>query len=224
MSDPQVRRRSRSAAAVPLLAAAAAVVAYAVAPAGRTQTLVGEASVIAVNLIAAASILARGRTEEAWRSATYLAVLMGMIGLLAAALFVVDLQRRTPEPRSLDVLFLLFLIPVLGAAREEYRGHFPSEDRREIAIDATLIAASLAAICYAIIRPVARRRDRIAVGRDVRDRVGHALRGVRRPHALDPVPRARRPVARLHDRLRGHRRLRLGMDAGCVPRRASRGS
>jgi signal transduction histidine kinase len=155
MSDPQVRRRSRSAAAVPLMAAAAAVVAYAVAPSGRTQTLVGEASVIAVNLVAAVSILTRGRTEEAWRSTTYLAVLMGMVGLLAAMLFVVDLQRRTPEPRSLDLLFLLFVIPVLGAAREEYRGHFPSEDRREIAIDATLIAASLAAICYAIIRPVA---------------------------------------------------------------------
>ncbi len=155
MSGPRVRRRSRSAAAVPLLAATAAVVAYAMASPGRTQTLVGEASVIAVNVIAALSILARGRTQEAWRSTIYLAVLMGMIGLLAAALFVVDLQRRTPEPRSLDLLFLLFLIPVLGAAREEYRGHFPGEDRREIAIDATLIAASLAAICYAIIRPVA---------------------------------------------------------------------
>ncbi len=155
MSDPQVRRRSRSAAAVPLLAAAVAVVAYAVAPSGHKQTLVGEASVIVVNVIAAVSILARDRTQEAWRSSTYLAVLMGMVALLAATLFVVDLQRRTPEPKSLDVLFLLFLIPVLGAAREEYRGHFPSEDRREIAIDATLITASLAAICYAIIRPVA---------------------------------------------------------------------
>ena len=86
MSDPQVRRRSRSAAAVPLLAAAAALVAYAMAPSGRTQTLVGEASVIAVNVIAAVWILARGRTQEAWRSTTYLAVLMGMVGLLAAAL------------------------------------------------------------------------------------------------------------------------------------------
>jgi len=155
MSDPQVRRRSRSAAALPLLAAAAAVVAYAVAPSGRTQTLVGEVSVMAVNLIAALSILARGRTEDSWGSTTYLAVLMGVIALLAATLFVVDLQRRTPEPRSLDLLFLLFMVPVLGAAREEYRGHFPGEDRREIAIDATLIAASLAAICYAIIRPAA---------------------------------------------------------------------
>ena len=40
-------------------------------------------------------------------------------------------------------------------SREEYRGHFPREDRREISIDAILIAASLAAIGYAIIRPAA---------------------------------------------------------------------
>ncbi len=51
-------------------------------------------------------------------------------------------------------MFLLFLIPILGAAREEFRAHFPDEDRREIAIDAGLISLSLAAICYVIIRPV----------------------------------------------------------------------
>ena len=111
--------------------------------------------------------------------------------------------RRRPAARdepeaaiARPASFLLFLIPVLGAAREEYRGHFPGEDRREIAIDATLIAASLAAICYAIIRPSAAGADRVAVRRDVRDRGGHALRGVRRPDALDPVARAPRPVAR----------------------------
>ena len=60
MSDAPARRRSRSAAAVPLVAAAAAVVVYAMVPAGRTQTLVGEASVIAVNVIAAVSILGAG--------------------------------------------------------------------------------------------------------------------------------------------------------------------
>ncbi|MEO8424949.1 MAG: PAS domain-containing protein, partial [Actinomycetota bacterium] len=154
MSDAHVRRRSRSAAAVPLLAAAVAVTVSAMGQSGRTQTLVSEASVIALNLIAAASILGRSRLDESWRSARFFAILMVLVALAAAALFVADLQRMTPEPRSLDVVFLLFLIPVLGAAREEYRGHFPREDRREISIDATLIAASLAAICYAIIRPI----------------------------------------------------------------------
>lgn len=154
MSDAHVRRRSLSAAAVPLLAAAVAVAASAVASPGRTQTLASEASVIALNLIAAASILTRIRLERSWRSARFFAILMGLLALAAAALFVIDLQRQTPQPRSLDIVFLLFLVPILGAAREEYHGHFPNEDRREITIDATLIAASLAAICYVIIRPI----------------------------------------------------------------------
>ena len=154
MSDPSVRRRARSAAVVPLVAAAAAVLVCALMPPGRTQTLVSEASVVLLNVLASASILRRCRLDEAWRSSRYFAVLTALLALAATALFVVDLQEMAPEERSLDVLFLLFLVPVLGAAREEYKGHFPAEDRREIAIDATLIAASLAAICYALIRPV----------------------------------------------------------------------
>jgi PAS domain S-box-containing protein len=154
MSDAPARRRARSAAVVPLVAATVALVVCALVPAGRTQTLVSEASVVLLNVIASASILQRSRLDESWRSSRYFAVLMALIALAATALFVVDLRRDDPEARSLDVVFLLFLIPVLGATREEYKGHFPQEDRREIAIDATLIAASLAAIAYALIRPV----------------------------------------------------------------------
>jgi PAS domain S-box-containing protein/MYXO-CTERM domain-containing protein len=154
MSDASARRRARSAAALPLVAAAVAIVLCSLMTTGRTQTLVSEASVILLNVIAAASILRGSRTGDPWRSSRYFAAFWGLLALAAAALFIAELQRRMPEPRSLDVLFLLFLIPVLGAAREEYQGHFPREDRREIAIDATLIAASMAAICYALIRPV----------------------------------------------------------------------
>mgnify|MGYP003410261039 CR=1 FL=1 len=39
-----------------------------------------------------------------------------------------------------------------GAVRDELLALFPREDRREIAIDTALIAASLTAICYLIIR------------------------------------------------------------------------
>jgi signal transduction histidine kinase len=154
MSDAHVRRRSRAAAAVPLLAAVVAVVVSAVAPPGRTQTLVTEASAIALNVIAAASILAGSRHEESWRSARSFALLAGLLAFLAVALFLIDLRGLTARPRTLDAVFLLFLLPVVGAARQEYRGHLPSGDRREISIDATLIAASLAAICYAIVRPI----------------------------------------------------------------------
>jgi PAS domain S-box-containing protein len=154
MSDASARRRARSAAVVPLVAAAAAVVVCALIPAGRTQTLASEASVVLLNIIASVSIFRRSKLDESWRSSRYFAVLMALLALAATALFVVDVREMAPEARSLDVVFLLFLIPMLGAAREEYKGHFPPEDRREIAIDATLIAASLAAIGYALIRPV----------------------------------------------------------------------
>ena len=154
MNDASARRRARSAALVPLVAAAAAIVVCVMVPAGRTQTLVSEASVVLLNVIAGASILRRSRLDESWRSSRYFAALLAMLALAAAALFVVDLRGDEPAARSLDLVFLLFLIPVLGAAREEYRAHFPPEDRREIAIDATLIAASLAAIAYALIRPM----------------------------------------------------------------------
>jgi len=154
MSDASARRRARSAAVVPLVAAAAALVVCAVVPDGRTKTLVSEASVVMLNVIAAASILQRSRMGSAWRSARSFAVLLGLFALAAAALFVVDVRQQMPQAQPFDVVFLLFLVPVLGAAREEYKGHFPSEDRREIAIDATLIAVSLAAIGYALIRPV----------------------------------------------------------------------
>ena len=49
-------------------------------------------------------------------------------------------------------MFLLFLVPTLGAVRDEYKAHFPFADRRDIAVDAALIAASLAAIVYLVIR------------------------------------------------------------------------
>jgi signal transduction histidine kinase len=154
MSDGPSRQRSRSVAIVPLLAAAAAVVWYVLTDQGRTQHLVGEALVAGTNLISAASILSGSRSERSWRSARAFAMLMALLAVAAAALFVVELRHETPQSGWFDVLFLLFLAPILGAAREEYHGHFPPEDRREIAIDATLIGASLAAICYVIVRPL----------------------------------------------------------------------
>ena len=154
MSDVPSRQRSRSVAIVPLLAAAAAVVWYVLTDQGRTQHLLGEALVAGTNLISAASILSGSRSHRSWRSARAFAMLMALLAVAAGALFVVELRHETPQSGWFDVLFLLFLLPILGAAREEYHGHFPREDRREIAIDATLIGASLAAICYVIVRPL----------------------------------------------------------------------
>src|SRR6266550_9528415 len=146
MSDVPIRQRPRSAAVVPLLAAAAAVVWYVLSAQGRTQHLVGEALVAGPNLLAAASLMSGSRAGRSWRSARSFAALMALLAGAAAAMFTIELRHETPQSGAFDVLFLFFLVPILGAAREEYHGHFPREDRREIAIDATLIGASLAAI------------------------------------------------------------------------------
>jgi len=57
------------------------------------------------------------------------------------------------RPRPADVLLLTLLIPFTIAMRDELRAHFDVRDRREIAIDVMLIAASVAAILYLLIRP-----------------------------------------------------------------------
>jgi hypothetical protein len=154
MSDVPIPQRPRSVAVVPLLAAAAAVVWYVLSAPGRTQHLVGEAIVAGTNLIAAASILSGSRAGRSWRSARSFAVLIALLAGAAATMFTIELRHDTPQSGAFDVVFLLFLVPILGAARAEYHGHFPPEDRREIAIDATLIGASLAAIAYVIVRPL----------------------------------------------------------------------
>lgn len=154
MRDALVDRRPWPPAVALLLAAPAAVVGYLQLPPGLPRELGGEVLVIVMNALAAIAMFARARGSAPWRSVRHLATVAMLLAIAAGILLTLDLREKTPEPSLLDLSFLLFLLPLLGNAREEYRRHFPPEDRREIAIDATLITASLAAICYMIIRPV----------------------------------------------------------------------
>jgi PAS domain S-box-containing protein len=153
MNPLSVPRRPRAAPLVLLLIAALAVIAYATTSAPHARSLVGEGLVAGTNLIAAVTIWVKRRSADAWRSSRYLAIASAMIALAGSALFVQDVRHRPIHPGVPDLLFLLFLIPILGAVHDEYVAHFPRQDRRELAIDAALIAASLAAICYVLIRP-----------------------------------------------------------------------
>ena len=153
MNPASVRRRPRSAASVLLLVAASSVVGYALTSTPHARELAGEGLVAGTNLIAAVTIWVKRRSEEAWRTARYLATALALLALAGSALFAQDVRHRPPRPGMLDLLFLLFLIPILGAVHDEFVAHFPRQDRREVAVDAALIAASLAAICYVLIRP-----------------------------------------------------------------------
>ncbi|MGH2595714.1 MAG: ATP-binding protein [Actinomycetota bacterium] len=152
MSDDHAVPRPRPAAVFLLLFAVAAVVVYASVSDPHAKTLTGDGAIVATSIVAAGAIWAKRRQGDAWRSARYLATAMALIALGASLLLTLDTRRETIRPSPFDLLFLLFLIPILGAVYDEYTAHFPIADRRDIAVDAVLIAASLAAIAYVVIR------------------------------------------------------------------------
>jgi len=153
MSDASALRRPRVAVLVLLLVAGAAVAGYALTPTRHAKELAGQGLVFVTSLIGCAAIMGTRKREGAWRTAPYLATAIALLALASAALFVLDLREQPVKSGLFDLLFLLFLVPILGAVHNEFVAHFSREDRREIAVDAALIAASLAAICYLFIRP-----------------------------------------------------------------------
>jgi len=151
MEDVVAPSRARLAGLLSALALAA-VGAYLVVPSGtHAQALVSEALVVATCLVSAFLIL---RFGAGWPSARELAAILLVVGAGNLLFLVVDVvEPDAYRPRPLDLLFLLFLIPIAMAFRAEFRDHFTPQDRREVGIDVTLITASLAAIGYVLLRP-----------------------------------------------------------------------
>jgi signal transduction histidine kinase len=155
MTEFVVRPPARSLAALLVGAAAAGVVVYLFLPDGTHGTELAALSLVAASaLIGAAVLLWTAGRPGAWVCARWLSLAVGLIGAIAAGHVAFEVTGHPGHgPGRFDAAFLLLLAPIVGAARAEYRAHFAAEDRREIAIDAGLIAASLAAICYVLIRP-----------------------------------------------------------------------
>jgi PAS domain S-box-containing protein len=155
MSDVAIPPRSRPVGVFLVLFAAAAAGAYVALPAGRPIAHRGEAIVAASSFVSALVIRWSVRTGRAWRGAMWLASTTFMIGLATGLHLVADLaDRGVRGPRIANAFFLVLLVPTLGAVRAEYRVHIRPEDRREIGIDAGLIAVSLATIWYVLLRPI----------------------------------------------------------------------
>ena len=137
-----------------LVAAAVAVTVYMLLPAGRTAAIGAEIIAVTSCFASAVVMLGLGRQRPGWPSAGYLGSTMAIIGLGNLLFLIADISRHGDyQPRALDALVLLILVPLSGAARAEYRQHFSQRDRREVAVDAMLITASFAAIAYVLIRP-----------------------------------------------------------------------
>jgi PAS domain S-box-containing protein len=144
--------RGRRAAAQLALLAVAGLVAYLFTPDDtRTRAIVSQVMVAVASLAAAGAIGRLGKLRD-WPSARPLAWLLALVGFGQLVLMGINLSGDY-APRSSDVVFLVFLIPLALALRDELRAHFDPRERREIAIDVGLITASLAAIGYAFLRP-----------------------------------------------------------------------
>src|SRR6266566_2965818 len=138
----------------------AAVAVIAVAPTLMTgsgthaQALAGAAGSGLAAAVAGTLIRKASRDEDAWPSGAGIAWAMFLIAAVSFAYLAIGSTSDTANhPRPADALLLLLLIPLTIAMRDELRVHFDTGDRREIAIDVMLIAASVGAILYLLIRP-----------------------------------------------------------------------
>src|SRR5256712_2553154 len=138
----------------------AAVAVIAVAPTLMTgsgthaQALAGAAGSGLAAGVAGTLIRKASRDEDAWPSGAGIAWAMFLIAAVSFAYLAIGSTSDTANhPRPADALLLLLLIPLTIAMRDELRVHFDTGDRREIAIDVMLIAASVGAILYLLIRP-----------------------------------------------------------------------
>jgi PAS domain S-box-containing protein len=155
MSDVAIPPRSRPVGVLLLLFAVVGAGIYLALPAGRSVADRGEAIVAASSLVSALVIRWAVQNGRAWRGALWLALAIFMIALATGLHLMADLaDRGVRGPRIADAFFLVLLVPILGAVRAEYREHFRPQDRREIGIDAGLIAVSLATIWYVLLRPI----------------------------------------------------------------------
>ena len=148
--------RWRLAAAVFLVAVAVAVVAvYLRLPSGSRSLALAVNALIAATCIVSGVVIALAIRRGAWRGSGWLAWTLLLLGSINALLFVLDVSDLAVHPRhSVEFLFLVLLLPLVGLAGAESRAHLGPSERRELGIDSLLITASLTAILYLVIRPV----------------------------------------------------------------------
>ncbi|MDH4112552.1 MAG: PAS domain-containing sensor histidine kinase [Actinomycetota bacterium] len=158
MSDTSARERARAHLGTGVVlgtAALAIVVTYLWFPAGsREQGLASEVMVAGACLLSGGIILRAVGKGDAWRGTVPLAYAMFMIGAVNVLFLVSDVNGRgVYRPRLSDLAFVLLLVPIVEFARGEFRHHLDERDTIEIATDVFLIAASVTALMYVVVRP-----------------------------------------------------------------------
>ncbi|GIU97501.1 MAG: hypothetical protein KatS3mg013_1304 [Actinomycetota bacterium] len=137
-----------------LIAAAGLIATVAVEAGTRAQTVVASATSAAGALAAAAIVAGRGRANG-WPAARGIAAALALAALAALAIGSFGALTSAPfGPRWTDVALLALAIPLLAGIQREFQAHFDPTDRRDIAMDVWLLAASVAALLYLVIRPL----------------------------------------------------------------------
>ena len=156
MSDTLVRPRARLGTGLFLGAAAvAAVVTYLAFPSGsRDQARAAEVMVAGACLLSGGLILRAVGQGRAWRGTVHLAYALFMVGAVNVVFLLSDVtERGVYQPRLTDLAFVLFLVPLVQFSRAEFHDHFDDRDSIEIGTDVFLIAASVTALIYVVVRP-----------------------------------------------------------------------
>src|SRR3989475_11336480 len=149
------RRRPPGMAALLVAVAVIAVVPTVMTGSGtHAQALAGAAGSCLAAVVAGTLIRKASRDEDAWPSGAGIAWAMFLIAAVSFAYLAVGITSDTANHlRPADALLLLLLIPLTIAMRDELRVHFDTGDRREIAIDVVLIAASIRPIPDPLVPP-----------------------------------------------------------------------
>ena len=93
------------------------------------------------------------RRGVSWAGGAPLALAMFMLGVVDVVFLVMDVAGSRYAPRAGDTVFLLLLVPLVALAGNEFRAHFESPDRREIATDVILVTVAVTSILYVLLRP-----------------------------------------------------------------------
>ncbi len=135
------------------VAALVAVAVYLALPSGtRSRALASEILTVLSCLLSAALVYG---SRKLWPSARHIAALLALVSAGNLLFLVFDLvDPSVYRARPSDVLFLVFLVPLYLAVRDEFRFHLDPHVRREIAIDTGLTTAAVAAIAFIFLRPV----------------------------------------------------------------------
>jgi PAS domain S-box-containing protein len=122
---------------------------------GTTDFAVVRGLATGIALAASGVVIVITANASTWPGARALGTALIVSGAAGVAFGAAgSLSDRAFAPHAIDLALLVLLIPFVQAGRDEFATHFDEPYRREVVADVTLLAVSLSAIAYVVIKPV----------------------------------------------------------------------